>query len=143
MKSRPIIIIDDDKDDVDFIKIAMQSLKVQNPLLSFENPLEAIDFLKKSDKSPFIILCDVNMPFINGFEFRRMIESDNNLKLKSIPFLFLSTAADKPNIEKAYGLCIQGYFRKPVTQAEMIRMLKDIISYWEKSYHPNSASVNN
>jgi CheY-like chemotaxis protein len=83
------------------------------------------------------------MPFINGFEFRRMIEADKNLKLKTIPFLFLTTAADKSNIEKAFTLSIQGYFRKPVTSNEMAKMLDEVIAYWQRSERPNSTILNN
>ena len=143
MRSLPIIVIDDDLDDIELIRSAMHSLNIENPLMSFENPIEAINYLKISDKIPFLIFCDINMPFINGFEFRRMIEADRNLKLKTIPFLFLTTAADKANIEKAYNLSVQGYFKKPVTNADMMKMLKDVIAYWERAYRPYSSVINN
>ena len=143
MRSRPIIVIDDDSDDIELISVAMRSLNIENPLLSFENPIEAINYLKGSDKIPFLIFCDINMPYINGFEFRRMIEADKNLRLKTIPFLFLTTAADRSNIEKAFNLSIQGYFRKPVTSTDMAKMLDEVIAYWQRSERPNSIFLNN
>jgi CheY-like chemotaxis protein len=134
----PIIIIDDDADDLNLIDEAFKSLDCDNEIILFENPQQSLDFLKKTDKQPFFILCDVNMHQFNGFDLRQELNKDENLRVKSIPFLFLSTAGDEAAIKYAYKLSVQGYFKKPISFDGIRDMLQSIISYWANCLHPNS-----
>ncbi len=52
------------------------------------------------------------MPIMNGLELRRHIQENEGLRKKSIPFVFLSTAARPKEVEEAYNLTVQGFFVK-------------------------------
>jgi CheY-like chemotaxis protein len=65
----PIIVVDDDDDDHYIIKRVCEKL-VDTPVLFFSDGEKALDYLKGSVEKPFIILCDVNMPVMNGLEPR-------------------------------------------------------------------------
>ncbi len=135
----PIILIDDDADDLNFIAEALRALNVSNEICPFDNAISSLQFLKQPDVNPFFILCDVNMSQMNGFELLQEINQDERLRLKSIPFLFLSTAGTRPGITKAYKLAVQGYFKKPDNFEEIKALLNHIISYWNTCLHPNSS----
>lgn len=94
MASGPIIIIDDDIEDISFIKDAFHLLELKNELIAFDDAFEALRFFIKTPSKPFIVLCDINMPKINGLEVRKKIFDDASLRMKTVPFLFLSTGGE-------------------------------------------------
>lgn len=134
----PIVVIEDDEDDQLFIQEAINGLALVNPLVFFSNGLEAIDYLIATPEAPLVILSDVNMPSMNGFELRQLIDLNEYLKLKCIPFVFLTTAADQDLVNTAYRMTIQGYFKKESTFAGLQEQLRSILDYWDKCIHPNS-----
>lgn len=143
MQKSPIMVIDDDVEDLELIAEAFKDLGIQNDLLCFNIAEDALNFLKESNQQPLFILCDVNMNSINGFELRQKLYDDEKLRLKSIPFLFLSTGGNRTDVTKAYDLSVQGYFRKPTTYEGIVQMLDRIIKYWALCNHPNMHGLRN
>ena len=88
-----------------------------------------------------MILCDINMPVMNGLELRQRINNDEEMRKKSIPFIFLSTAARSTDVNKAFDLSAQGFFVKESTFNEMENALRVIVDYWDKCKHPNSLQI--
>ncbi|MEO5995890.1 MAG: response regulator [Chitinophagaceae bacterium] len=138
LQEGPIIVIDDDLEDLDLIEEVLKSIDVSNEIIRFENGKDSLVFLRQTQKQPFFILCDVNMPVMNGFDLREEINKDDLLRFKAIPFLFLSTSAKEAEVLKAYMLTVQGYLKKPNTFSEFQNLLKDTVAYWENCLHPNS-----
>ncbi len=108
----PIISIEDDADDQFLIKSVVEELDIPNELLFFNNGLEALLYLETTQQQPFVIICDINMPVMNGLELRERIDQNEYLRRKAIPFVFLSTADNPLVIETAYDSTIQGFFKK-------------------------------
>ena len=136
----PIISIEDDADDQFLIRSVVEELNIPNKLLFFGNGLEALLFLETTKEQPFVILCDINMPVMNGLELRERIENNDYLKKKSIPFIFLTTADNPRIIDTAYSATIQGFFKKENSFAELKSRIKIIFDYWQCCLHPNSYS---
>lgn len=134
--SGEILIIDDDHDDHEVFKEICDNFGVCDNLKFFDNGFKLIDHLKASAKPPFIILCDINMPHINGLELRKLINEDPILKPKSIPFIFFSTAASTGQVRQAYDLTVQGFFLKGQTMSETQSRFKKILDYWSECKHP-------
>jgi CheY-like chemotaxis protein len=72
-KNGPVIIIEDDADDQDFLSEIFQKLKYPNKILFFFDGQEALDHINTSDELPFLILSDINMPKLNGFALREKL----------------------------------------------------------------------
>ncbi len=138
LKTGPIIIIEDDKDDQDLIGEAFQELEIPNRIDFYSNCQKALDYLLTTKEQPFLILSDVNLPGMNGTELRRIINQTEYLRIKSIPFVFFTTTATRGAVMEAYQLMVQGYFQKPMSTGEIKRNLKLIIDYWQNCLHPNS-----
>lgn len=134
----PIVIVEDDADDQYFIRTICEKLGVTADLLFFEDGQKALTYLQTTERKTFLILCDINMPIMNGLELRRRIQEDEKLRRKSIPFVFLSTAARQKEVEQAYDLTVQGFFVKASQLSEMERALELILTYWQHCRHPNS-----
>lgn len=138
MKNGPIILIEDDLDDQEFITDALKLSGIDNHIEIFDNGEKALTYLLKSDQQPFIILSDVNLPVMNGLQLKFEIQKNEYLRNKSIPFIFLSTSADAKAVQEAFELNAQGFFEKEITFEGIQRQLEQIISYWKTSRHPNS-----
>jgi CheY-like chemotaxis protein len=132
----PIVIVEDDPDDIYIIQKALERLKVQNKLRFFHGGSGLLDYLLTTEELPFIIICDINLPKINGTEIKEKVNKDSFLRKKSIPFIFLSTTKNPVTINKAYELIVQGFFHKPDNFEEMVSMMKIIIDYWLICKHP-------
>ena len=137
-KNSPVIIIEDDEDDREFIREVFLKLNYPNKVLFFSDGQEALDYLTDTPELPFLILSDINMPKLNGFELIDKMRTDAALQLKCIPYLFFSTAADQKMVIKAYSLSAQGFFVKPSSMLEMEEVIRDIMNYWQKCVAPNS-----
>lgn len=81
---------------------------------------DLIDYLKENGYydhsvirySPLLILLDIQMPGINGYEILKELKSDPFLK--EVPIVILSGLANKYPIAKAFGLGADGYLTKPL-----------------------------
>ena len=137
MKNGPIILVEDDTDDQEIIIDALQTLGLQNEIKIFDTGQKALDFLKIVERQPFLIISDVNLPVMNGLQLKFEIQNNEYLRAKSIPFIFLSTSADKNAVEEAYQLQVQGFFVKEITYEGINKQLRGIIDYWKSCRHPN------
>src|SRR6476661_9222281 len=114
-KDGPIIVIEDDIDDQEILQEIFDNLGYENKISYFVDGDEALDYLNKTDVQPFLILSDINMPKVNGFELRNKVFTNAQLQEKCIPYLFFTTGANKKSVSEAYALSVQGFFLKPAT----------------------------
>ena len=134
----PIILIEDDNDDALTMQEALKDLDIGNEFVYFPNTILAMKYLEKTEQQPFLIICDVNMPFQNGLDFKRNIDDHPELKKKCIPFIFYSTSANYEEVSKAFlQMSIQGFFKKANSYENILSDITAIIEYWKKSKHPN------
>src|SRR4051812_44259852 len=137
-KHGPIMIVEDDEDDVDLFRQVIAELKFINKIIWFNDCEEAFSYLKTTTDQPFIIISDVNLPKQSGLEFKRRIDTDIMLRRKSIPFIFYSTWISQPTIDEAYTeLTVQGMFQKPSGFSEIKSQIKLMFDYWRVCKHPN------
>lgn len=136
MKQYPIIIIDDDRDDLEIIKDLLKTMNLPNEVYCFDDALNAFEFLENLTQKIFFILCDINMPKLDGFQLREKINQQEKLKSKTIPFLFFSTSGSEHIVTQAYSLNIQGFFKKPNSSAEYKKIFLDVMNYWNSSELP-------
>ena len=134
----PIISIEDDEDDQYLIGQAIQRLGVINEVIFFANGQDALHYFENTQQQPFLILCDINMPLMNGLELRQYINQSEYLRRKSIPFVFLTTAANSQLVRMAYDVTVQGFYKKSPSYDGLFNQIKQIIDYWKSCLHPNS-----
>ena len=135
----PIICIEDDPDDQFIIELAAKELNIPRQLRFFSDAESAIHYLETTDEQPFLILCDMNLPGINGLELRQRLNDNEYLRKKSVPFVFLTTGASREVVNKAYAETVQGFFQKTNDYDKLKRQLGVLIAYWEECLHPNTS----
>ena len=136
-KDGEIVIIEDDPDDQEMLADVFKFLDIPNKIIFFPDGSEVLDYLQKPDVIPFLILSDINLPVLNGFELRNRVFENEEISKKCIPYTFFTTAADEKSVTTAYALSAQGYFKKPHGYAELRTIMKSIIEYWNMCYSPN------
>jgi CheY-like chemotaxis protein len=136
-KSGPIIIIEDDMDDQEILVDIFKELNYANKLVFFGDSEQALEYLTSTDIEPFLVLSDINMPKLNGIELREKIHNNEDLRMKSIPYLFFSTSAEQNHVVDAYSRSIQGFFVKPNTYDQLKNTIVKIVEYWQECVSPN------
>src|SRR5438045_4972334 len=131
-KSGPIIIIEDDLDDQDVLTDVFKELNYRNKLIFFCDSLQALEYLTKTEIEPFLVLSDINMPKLNGMELREKVHNNEDLRLKSIPYLFFSTSAEQKHVIDAYSRSIQGFFVKQTNYDKLKKVIVKIVEYWQE-----------
>jgi CheY-like chemotaxis protein len=136
-KLGPIIIIEDDMDDQEILTEIFKELNYKNNLVFFGDSVQALDYLTSTDIEPFLVLSDINMPKLNGMELREKVHNNEDLRLKSIPYLFFSTSAEQKHVIDAYSRSIQGFFVKPSSYEKLKSTIIKIVDYWQECVSPN------
>jgi len=136
-KDGPIIVIEDDIDDQDIIFDIFKKIGVSNEIVFFADGSLALEYLNNSENKPFLILSDVNMPKMGGFELRKQIHTNEQLSRKCIPFLFFTTGVHKKAVFDAYNMSVQGYFQKPDSTGELEEIIRVILAYWQRCIAPS------
>jgi CheY-like chemotaxis protein len=136
-KKGPIIVIEDDLDDQFILKDIFHKLDYTNEIIFFNDGNLALDYLNKTDLQPFLILSDINMPKIDGFELRKKVFTNEELQTKCIPYLFFTTGANRKSVLEAYSMSVQGFFIKPTSETALKNTIRKIVEYWQECIAPS------
>ncbi|MCK4907435.1 MAG: response regulator [Spirochaetes bacterium] len=132
---KPILLIEDDKVDAMTMKRALKEINVTNRLEIRNNGEEAFEYLKNNENEmPCIILLDLNMPKMNGFEFLEKIK--DNAAVKQIPVIVLTTSQEEQDRINSFDAGASGYMIKPVDYKQFVEVMKAIDMYWSLSELP-------
>ncbi|NIJ52704.1 response regulator [Dyadobacter arcticus] len=137
-KSGTIIVIEDDPDDQHVLEEAFNELGYLNKRIYFLDGLSALDYLYTTQDPPFLIISDINLPMLNGLELRRKVQTDAELSLKCIPYIYFTTAINKQIVIDAYSTSAQGFFVKPSGFEEIKETIKLMVDYWKRCAAPNN-----
>ncbi len=128
-----ILLLEDEPANAYLIETAFKRNKIKTNLHHVMNGCEGLAFLKRqlvylNAPRPDLILSDLNMPLMNGYEFLTLIKADDNLK--NIPVVILSSSEIDSDILKAYQLGAAGYLSKSVEIGDFIRSIERLEDYW-------------
>ena len=118
-----ILLLDDDPDILALIK---ESLEINgfNNVSAFTDPFLALEYFKMNSNNYSLILSDVRMPGINGFEFARKVRQMNPLVKILLMSAFEVSEFEFLNIKPT--LKVDGFIRKPVSVEELIEKIQKI-----------------
>ena len=136
-KNGDIIVIEDDIDDRNMFEEIFNELNITNQVRFFTDGEAALNYLQQPGIEPFLILSDINLPKLNGFELRERVFTNKELSRKCIPYIFFTTSASKESVINAYAFSAQGFFLKPTNFKQLKDDVKAIIDYWKKCFSPN------
>lgn len=128
-----ILLVEDNEDDVLLTREGFERSKVAVNLHHVENGVECMAFLRKQGRyaeapNPDLVLLDLNMPIMNGYEVLQQISADP--ELKHLPVIILTTSADERDILQMYRLRCSSYIVKPVDFIQFQRVINEFTGYW-------------
>jgi CheY-like chemotaxis protein len=140
----PILLVEDDPNDVWLVKHAFQSANISNPLRIVNDGQEAIDYLKGngaySDRGAFplpkLVLLDLKMPRLNGFDVIGWMRRHYPWKLT--PIIILSSSALPQDVNRAYELGANAYMVKPADYRALERLFRTIADFWNAGETPTT-----
>jgi CheY-like chemotaxis protein len=132
-----IIIVDDDGDDLDLIEKIVSQLNLDNPIIRFSKAEQLLNHLTRTKENPLVVLCDINMPLMNGLELKERLNAEPAFSSRCIPFVFLTTSANKAQVCQAHKLNAQGFVVKGTSFDQLKETLSVVIHYWQANAHPD------
>lgn len=127
-----ILLVDDDPDDHYFFRDALKKVNVPSSLTSVHTGAEAMDLLLKKGryandtlKNPDLIVLDLNMPLLTGFDVLHQIKS--NTKISGIPVYILSTSQDAADSKRVLDMGASGFYGKPGSAVKLHQIIVEML----------------
>jgi CheY-like chemotaxis protein len=149
MKSQPVLLVEDDDNDVLFLQSAWKRAEIPSPLKVVSDGQKAVDYLsgthEYADRTkypmPCLVLLDLNLPCKNGFEVLQWIRE--NPAMGTLLVLVLTSSTSETDAHRAYTLGANSYVIKP-SNPDQLRELSSLIKlYWiDWNYTPPGVAGN-
>jgi len=123
-----ICLIDDDPDHVLIISRAIREIGDESTIHASSDGDEALAWLRSSDTLPDLILLDINMPGLSGFDVLKALKAD--ARLRTAPVVMLTSSDASADVARAYELGASGYISKPSYLHDLRAVLGNTLLYW-------------
>lgn len=135
-KPATILLVEDQRMDIELTLDAFREARLANFIQVATTGEEALDYLEGqrefSDRQahplPDLILLDLKMPGIDGFEVLKKLKATD--KLKRIPVIILTSSKEEGDRALSYDLGVNSYLVKPVSFDGFLHTVKEIGEYW-------------
>lgn len=137
-KSKPILLIEDDRVDAMTVQRAIRELGGENQLINATDCEQALEYLRNEDNElPCLIITDINTPKMNGMEFLRTVKAEE--LFKDIPVVVMSASDRQQDRGEVSQLGAVRYINKSVDYAEFVEELGTIKHLWSSAELPVAA----
>lgn len=128
--SQPVIwIVDDDEDDQYLFEIAFKTLNPPVSVRRLSDGEELLPTLNQSDSKPSLILLDLNMPLLNGFDVLQQLRANSDYK--DLPVVVLTTSSHREDEAKAMALGANAFLTKPGSSGKLLMLFNQLVQQWK------------
>lgn len=136
MTERAILLVEDNPDDELLMLRALRKNAVAGEVVVARDGVEALEYLFSAerraggpdDTMPRLVLLDLKLPRLNGFEVLERLRSDARTRL--LPVVILTSSRERRDVLEGYGLGANSYVRKPVDFERFIEVVAQLKLYW-------------
>jgi CheY-like chemotaxis protein len=136
MSERVILLVEDNPDDEALTLRALRKNNIGNEIVVARDGVEALDFLFGTGKfagrdvsiKPEVVLLDLMLPKVDGFEVLKRIREDPRTRLLSV--VILTSSKEQQDIVHGYNLGANSYVRKPVDFQQFVDAVRQLGLYW-------------
>ncbi len=139
MRDSIILLVEDDADDEALTRRALEKNNVRNELVVARDGQEALDYLRGAPRLPELVLLDLKLPKIDGFEVLRRLRADERTRL--LPVVVLTSSNEQRDVASSYSLGANSYVRKPVDFKEFTEAARQLGLYWLLLNEPPPAAL--
>ncbi len=130
-----ILLVEDDPGDVHLALSVFRAMRIADNCTVVNDGEEAMDYLRARGRHaqrpsglPRLILLDLKMPRMTGFEVLQQIKNDDAFKL--IPVVALTSSREERDVERAYDLNVNGYVVKSIEFTDYRATLQALANFW-------------
>jgi len=141
-----ILLVEDDPKDVELTLTGLADYNLANEVVVARDGEEALDYLyrrgnhiERPNGNPAVMLLDLKLPKVNGFEVLEQVRADENLKL--IPVVILTSSHEERDLVEGYRLGVNAYVVKPVDFHQFVNAIKELGVFWALINEPPPGSV--
>jgi len=136
LENKLILLVEDNPDDEALTLRALKKNNIANQVVVARDGVEALDYLfgtgahagRDMNVMPQVILLDLKLPKIDGFEVLRRLRADERTKF--LPVVILTTSNEEKDRLTGYGLGANSFVRKPVEFGQFIEGVRQLGLYW-------------
>ena len=121
-----ILLVDDDEGFNFLNRLIFVDNQVNCDVHEAMNGKAALDYLEKSAECPEIILLDINMPIMDGFEFLERFEKYDKCSASTNVFVLTSSGRDTDRLKSLTNKHVKGFFNKPLSDAHVQQILATV-----------------
>jgi two-component system response regulator len=132
---KTILLVEDNPDDVELTLRALKKNNIANKVEIVKDGAEALDYLfcrgryaDRSNVNLVLVLLDLKLPKVDGFEVLEQIRADD--KLKVLPVVVLTSSKEQQDLIDSYKMQVNSYIRKPIDFDQFIEIVKNLGLYW-------------
>jgi CheY-like chemotaxis protein len=121
-----VLLVDDDYTTNFVNQLLLEDMQVAEKVLLAQNGKEGLEMIRQvceESLCPTLILLDINMPVMNGFEFLEAYEKLKFAHKQSVVIVMLTTSLNPSDIDRLQKVPIKGFLNKPLTEA----MVREIV----------------
>ncbi len=130
-----ILLVEDNPDDETLTLRALRQNHISNEVIVAHDGVEALEYLHGATPAggddralPEVVLLDLKLPKVDGFEVLRRIRADERTKL--LPVVILTSSDEDQDLVTSYRLGANSYVRKPVEFGEFATAVQQLGLYW-------------
>ena len=146
-KLRPILLAEDNPNDVELTLNALHSLNLANEIIVVTDGAQVLDFLHcrngyaaRENILPAVVLLDLKMPRVDGLETLRQIRADR--RMSTTPTVILTSSREECDLVRGYQLGANAYVVKPVDFDRFIAAVSQLGVFWALVNEPPPAVSN-
>jgi CheY-like chemotaxis protein len=134
--SRTILLVEDNRDDVELTIRALKEAKITNPVVVAKNGVEALDYVfgtgthagRDPADQPVVVLLDIKLPLLNGIDVLKRMRADE--RTRRTPVVMLTSSKEQGDVAQTYELGANSYVRKPVDFESFVTAARQLGLYW-------------
>ncbi len=128
-----ILLIEDNPGDIELLRIGFEDAKISNEISTISDGEEAIAYFEQCGNDDFasrpdIVLLDINLPKVDGFEILHKIRSTPNCK--NLPVIMLTSSEASADIARGYAEQANCFLSKPVEFDKFLDVVKSLENFW-------------
>lgn len=143
---KPILLVEDDKRDIELTLIALERSQLANEVVVMRDGAQALDYLlregdysDRTEGNPAVVLLDLKLPKVTGLEVLQVVR--DTPALRGLPVVMLTSSREEADLLRSYELGVNAYVVKPVSFDEFLSAIAELGIFWAVLNEPPPGSM--